>query len=240
MADHRLSWQSWHLHHDDPARLLDEVVLPCVDSWRQRNLVKGWFFLFYDEGGPQIRLRIRTTTCAKAVMSAELRARMGSESPAAVLNESAYDRAEHYFGEEWISVRAESLNIATTQLALELRPICKGSLPAAMVLASACLRMILRDAPEIAPVYEDFLYQLVGPAGAGPSKVLTDRIQTTSRNLQSCGILNPTLKRLRSYARKSDRDTFMCAHAVHLLMNKMGLNLFEEAQASCLWKAAVL
>lgn len=55
------SWVSAHLfHHGDQDALIVGAVRPAVDRLRRAGLADGFFFLRYWEGGPHVRLRVRT------------------------------------------------------------------------------------------------------------------------------------------------------------------------------------
>jgi hypothetical protein len=59
MSEH--SWVSAHLfYHGDQDAVVVGVVKPAVERLRRAGLVDGFFFLRYWEGGPHVRLRLRT------------------------------------------------------------------------------------------------------------------------------------------------------------------------------------
>lgn len=69
MADR--AWVSAHVFYSDPLEpLLCEAVRPLVAELDESGMVDGWFFLRYWEGGPHVRLRLLPAGAAGPVRDA--------------------------------------------------------------------------------------------------------------------------------------------------------------------------
>ena len=61
-------WRAFHLYyHEQPDRLLDELVHPLVASLLARGEIDSFFFVRYFLGGPHVRLRVRLCGDERAV-----------------------------------------------------------------------------------------------------------------------------------------------------------------------------
>src|SRR5579864_1177183 len=59
-AGERTIWIAFHLHHhEDPERVLLEVVRPVAAELLRQGAVDSFFFIRYVAGGPHVRLRLR-------------------------------------------------------------------------------------------------------------------------------------------------------------------------------------
>lgn len=53
-------WRAYHLHyHEDPDRLVRELVAPLVRQLSARGMIDRFYFVHYELGGPHVRLRLR-------------------------------------------------------------------------------------------------------------------------------------------------------------------------------------
>ena len=250
------AWASFHVFL--PGRVepfLRGPLLRGVKEERARGRLRRFFFLRYGEGGPHLRLRFLPTpgTPPEALGgSVEAWARAHAEAEAGSLDtvrveRHPYDRAALYFGETRASVYAELLNEATSWLALGLLCAPGGDRRSHRWLAGAGVVHVLltrtaRDAADLrawlhesrgfarragrelgceAPVRPDQVREAVlGPLGAALPKVAAALAD------------HPAAARIPRLMRRARDDaasgSFVGVHALHLLLNKLGLSLADE------------
>jgi hypothetical protein len=74
-ASAALEWRGFHLvHHGDRDRLLRELVRPCAAGLLRDGLIRRFFWIRYDLGGPHVRLRLELDPARAAAVAERVRA----------------------------------------------------------------------------------------------------------------------------------------------------------------------
>ncbi len=243
------------IHVSLPKRIdefLTEELHPFIHQGMKQDLLKRVFFIRHGEGGPHIRLRmmpgrIGKTSSILPLLSARMRyfaARYTLSPDECSFVQQPYDRTALYFGEKWESVYSELINEQTSILALRFMRACHGSAACLVTVASALLNILLRltakstfaealqQSTEFASRAMAELNWTQPPADAqglvAMARAIRDALPRVERMIladPSVGYLVRLLKRARSQCANGE---IVVSHSLHLLCNKLGINLALE------------
>ncbi|MFJ5220799.1 lantibiotic dehydratase C-terminal domain-containing protein [Streptomyces sp. NPDC088354] len=101
-----LSWTSAHVfRHDDLDTLLTDAVVPLVNRLSKQQLIRGFFYLRYWEGGPHLRVRVQAipehSDRVRSELADELSAYLRANPSRDLVTQTSYkDWAAHFAGLE--------------------------------------------------------------------------------------------------------------------------------------------
>lgn len=247
-------WASFHVFvPDDWDGLLCECVGPFAREAQTGGLVQRWFFIRYGEPDLHVRIRFRTPDPLLGdlghafikTVDAFAHARWGSAQCARV-ESHPYDREALYFGETMLSVYAELLNGATSTIALHILG-GRSSGRASMFVATAAVLLSLVQAMAqdsdlttgLLRESHDFAVAAVRERGLDTPAVrpsppnLLKAVRRVADRLQQPGpgrhMLHDAEHLLCRARRRGAAGALVATHALHLLCNKVGLTLIDEA-----------
>lgn len=105
-ADSAMTWTSAHVFcHDDLDALLTEAVAPLAVRLTDQGLIRGFFYLRYWDGGPHVRVRLRSAPAhvadVRQAVTDQLGAYLRTSPSREVLDDTAYrSSAAHLASEE--------------------------------------------------------------------------------------------------------------------------------------------
>lgn len=246
-------WISYHIFL--PAHV-ESFLAGHLPAWLQSELragrIKRFFFIRYSEGGPHLRLRVKTgespadiRTSLEACVRAYVRD-VGTGHTCR-LEEHRYDRTELYFGETCASVYSELLNEATSRLALRLlrTPGMEYRAQRWLVTVSTVhvlLHRVARNTTELLALMaesREFARHAVRASGLivpdatrGASGLLDAPVLKAVHRMTTVLESDPSSERIVQLFRRTRRQTraerFAATHGLHLLCNKLGFSLRDE------------
>lgn len=247
-------WVSYHIFVNSHADLFIKAHLRTfVTRERDNRAIRRFFFIRYSENGLHLRTRFLFNDASVAGrIRSELSALLdgfrhdGADPGTGIRIESAtYDRTEHYFGNNMLTVYAELLNECTTRIAFDLlQPDFGGRQRRVLVAACAvwsCVSGAFADAANRARFLTaaDLFVRKASTQFGSATTGLNDsdqakfdrnllRIQPAFRRDCDQSLLNYTGRMLRRTITLPTQGWSVGIHSIHLLNNKLGVSLQEE------------
>jgi thiopeptide-type bacteriocin biosynthesis protein len=253
-------WRSYHVFPSGNVdALLTTAIAPFLLKESAAHALKRAFFVRYDERSHHIRLRLqyRSGFGSDPDVRARLVSTVRQVQPTATVKRIAYSRVRHYYGETRATLYAELANVVTSSIALEhlvrSQPKLLNHAPTRAVWA-VCLAHALvsgvHEQPNVPHVLaclrfaEAAMRDIVGVAPSADLQELSPRILDSvlalSRAAEGTNVATPASTRLLSrLLALSPGGSERLAHALHLLVNQLGVPLPDEATAWRLLKCAV-
>jgi len=215
--------------------------------------IHRFFFIRYLDPGLHLRFRFTPGREGSPAMVREWMEKLVSkfadslpEAGPCKMEESVYDREEHYFGETMYSVYSELLNEQTSWLGLRLLGGYCEERPQLMALLVTCILFFFNRMTGD----QDELISALGLSGSFAGKVLTEhgltpheqgkeeqaafnalipKVFTRTGPFLCTDPAATAIIRLARRARKAgEPGKFVVTHAFHLFCNKLGFSLQDE------------
>lgn len=248
-------WLSYHVFlPGDVDIFLTQYLRPLINAQLRQHTIRRFFFIRYGEGGPHLRIRYFPAPgiqaeCVRSGLSetvSRFTEKVHPDDPHCRIEQRAYDRTDHYFGETLQSVYAELLNECTSKLALLLLATPFQTRQTRVCLTGCFIWLfgerMARAAGDCVKLWaesEDFAIRALAQEGLQLTPLTPPEDMTLRKNLCRIMLRLAVEARHRSSTRKfvhllrrarslPNGGSFVGIHALHLFSNKMGLTLAEE------------
>lgn len=251
-------WQGCHIYMERPFEpFLRRCLFPWAATETAAGRVRRFFFLRYDEGGPHIRLRTMAGRSATGDVYRALREQCDSGLgvwPACRFEDVRYAREAMYFGTTIATVYSDLLNVETSSLAMRVLRADpdhtqKWLTAAAMFFTiqrsstnaqRACSRSLL-DSSQFARLILMSHNDCHDDRRLPPNRRLDAALRHVILGAPSWWAADATvahtaalIRRVRRYVAGGSR---VATHALHLLINKLGLSTVEEYKlTTAVWR----
>jgi thiopeptide-type bacteriocin biosynthesis protein len=251
----RSCWLSFHIFLPGLFDIfLQGYLCRFITAPPSQRLVKRLFFIRYSDEGAHLRLRLlpfkRSESYAIRKILTETVQLFARENglflDRCFVTEEQYDRAELYFGDTLASVYSELLNEQTSLLALRLLCACHGGAGRLAVTLAAILQCLFRMTTSCQSTMRqaiqqssEFAAQALARANWSPEP-LEDRVRTEfaaevgrampqiSRLASEDTSIEHLVRLLKRTRRQGALGDTVATHSLHLLCNKVGVNLARE------------